>query len=111
MKVRYGYDVETNAITLGVGRQKADTTIELTEHILIDITNDGKLAGLEILDASEEISKIFNRAVSKNEISQLLCEIKQEPANEYLVQFRLPQKNESANLLIPVYKSPIAHGG
>ena len=111
MKVRYSYDAEANAITVEVGRQKAGTTIELTEHILIDITRDGKLAGLEILDASEEISKIFNRAVSKNEIGKLLCEIKQEPANEYLVQFKSPQKNESANLLIPIYKSPITHGG
>jgi uncharacterized protein YuzE len=101
------YDPNADAISVAIDMKKSDVTIELTEHILIDMTNDGKLAGLEILDASEEISKIFNRIVGKDEIKQLLCEIKQEPKNEYLVQFKSPKKNELATLLIPLYKSPV----
>ena len=92
---------------MALGKQKADVTIELTEHILIDITNDGKLVGLEILDASEEISKIFGRIVSKEEIQKLLCDVKQESANEYLIGFKSPDKKESATLLIPLYQRPL----
>lgn len=105
--IEYRYDPEADAIALHLGSQKPDYTVELTEHILVDLTSDSKLAGIEILDASEEISKIFNRAISKDEIKNLLCEIKQEPKNEYLIQFRSAQKNESATLLIPLYRSPI----
>ena len=101
------YDSVADAITVEVTAKKSDVTIELTEHILIDMTNDGKLVGLEILDASEEISKIFNRLMAKEEISQLLCQIKQEPKNEYLIQFKSPQRNEFAAFLIPLYKSPV----
>ena len=101
------YDSEADAISLEINTKKVYKTIELTEHILVDITNDGKVVGLEILDASDEISKLFNRIVSKIEIKQLLCQIKQEPENEYLIQFRSPRKNQVANLLFPVYKSPL----
>ncbi len=107
MKARYDYDPETDSITVAIGAQKSDITIELTENLIIDITSDWKFVGLEILSASVEISKIFNRAVSKKEIAGLLCEIKQEPKNEYLIQFKSAQKNESANLLVPLYRSPI----
>jgi uncharacterized protein YuzE len=107
MKIEYSYDVEADAITIEITAKKADLTVELTEHILIDITNDNRLIGFEILDASEELSKIFGRVVSKEEMKQLLCEIKQEPKNEYLLQFQSPKRKESANLLIPLYKSPI----
>jgi uncharacterized protein YuzE len=109
MRIKYNYDPEADAISIELGGQKSDFTVELTEHITVDITNDGKVVAIEILDASEEISKLFNRVLSKDEMKQLLCEIKQEPRNEYLVQFK-SQKKESANLLIPVYESPIVHG-
>lgn len=105
--VKYNYDSEVDAISIGVGMQRSYFTIELTEHILVDITGAWKFVGIEILDASKEISKIFNRAVSKEEMKQLLCEIKQEPKNEYLIQFKSPQKAVQVNLLIPLYRSPI----
>jgi uncharacterized protein YuzE len=106
MKIKYNYDSDADIIAVEINMQKSDYTIELTEHILVDVTNDMKLVGIEILDASVEISKLFNRIVSKDEMKHLLCKIKQEP-NEYLVQFQSPKKNESANLLIPLYKSPL----
>lgn len=108
MNIPYKYDPESDAITIWVRKQKSDFTVELSEHILLDVTGDNQLVGLEILDASEEISKIFNRRVSREEIKTLLCDIKQEePSREYLIQFRSPQKKESVNLFVPLYKSPI----
>ena len=107
MKIKYNYDSDADAISIEVNNRKSDVTIELTEHILVDITKGREVVALEILNASEEISKIFNRTLSKREIKQLLCNIKREPTNEYLIQFQSPQKKEYANLLIPLYKSPI----
>jgi uncharacterized protein YuzE len=101
------YDEEADTISVDISTKKADRTIEITEHILVDITSDGQVSGLEILDASEEISKIFARAVPKSEIRQLLCQIKQEPNNEYLIQFNSLKKKQVANGLFPIYKSPL----
>jgi len=101
------YDTESDAITVKISPEKSDHTAEFTEHILIDLTSKGKIISVEILDASEEISKLFGRAVPKKEIRQLLCQIKHEPENEYLIQFRSPQKNELATLIIPLYRSPL----
>lgn len=107
MKVRYAYDPDADAISIAVGSRKSDATIELSERILIDITNDWKLVGIEIIDASAEISRLFNRALGKDELKQLLCEVRESPADEYLVQFKTHRSGESANLLIPLYRSPI----
>lgn len=104
---RVDYDQEADAIYVDISDKKAQKTIELTEHILVDFASNGQIVGLEILDASEEISKLFNRVVSKAEIKQLLCGIKQEPDNEYLIQFNSPNKNQVANLLFPLYRSPL----
>ncbi len=101
------YDPEADAIVLDVNIKKAHHTIEFTEHILIDMSSDGKIVGVEILDASDELSKLFGRAVSKTEIKQLLYQVKQKP-DEYSIQFNSPKKNNQvANLLFPVYKSPL----
>jgi uncharacterized protein YuzE len=107
MKIRYAYDADADAISILAGTHKSDATIELSECILVDITNDWKLVGIEIIDASVEISRLFNRVVSKDEIRQLLCEVREAPADEYLVQFKTAKTKESANLLIPLYRSPI----
>ncbi len=101
------YDSDADAIAVHVRREKSDITAELTEHISIDMTNGGKVVGLEILDASEEISKLFGRIVGKKEIQHLLCQVIQKPNDQYLVQFKSPQNNQLANLLIPLYRSPL----
>lgn len=104
---RVDYDPEADAFSFDISPRAAHRTIEITEHLLVDISSDGKIVGIEMLDASEEISKIFNRAVPKEEIKQLMCRIRREPNNEYLIQFNSPMKKEVANLLFPVYKSPL----
>ena len=106
-QINYSYDSEADAIFIKLTSEKADITAELTEHILIDFTNEGKIFGIEILDASEELSKLFDRSVDKKEIKKFLCQIDQDAKDQYLVQFKAPKTNERATLLIPVYKSPL----
>lgn len=101
------YDPEADAISLEVQETKAHYTVEFNEHILVDMSSEGKIVGVEILDASDEISKLFGRVVSKTEIKQLLFNVKQKP-DGYSIQFSSPKKNNQiANLLFPVYKSPL----
>jgi len=51
MKVHY--DEEVDALYLQLGDEKPDGFIEIAEGLNIDTTTDGKLAGIEILKASE----------------------------------------------------------
>jgi len=104
------YDPEADAIAVKVGREKSYVTAELTEHILVDFDYKERVVGVEILDASAELEKIFGRLVSKKEIQQLMVSIIQKPHNEYLLQFKSPKRNQVATLLFPVYESPIIAG-
>ena len=54
MKVHY--DEEIDALYLNLGDQKPDGVIEIAEGIHLDTTVDGKLAGIEILNASTKIN-------------------------------------------------------
>ena len=107
MMKNINYDPDADAIAVKVGREKSYVTAELTEHILVDFDYKERVVGVEILDASAELEKLFGRLVSKKEIQQLLVSITQEPHNEYLLQFKSPQRNQVATLLFPLYKSPI----
>ena len=54
MKVHY--DEEVDALYIEFGEQRPDGVIEISEGINLDTTDDGKLAGIEILSASQKIS-------------------------------------------------------
>ena len=54
MKVHY--DEEVDALYLKFGNQEPDGVIEITEGVNIDTTTDGKLTGIEILNASKKIN-------------------------------------------------------
>ena len=54
MKVHY--DEEVDALYLKFGDQEPDGVIEITEGVNIDTTIDGKLTGIEILEASKKIN-------------------------------------------------------
>lgn len=54
MKVHY--DEKVDALYLSLGDQKPDGVIEISEGINIDTTSDGKLTGIEILNASEKMN-------------------------------------------------------
>jgi len=54
MKVTY--DSEVDAIYIKLSDEKPDGVIEVKEGINIDVTEDGKIVGLELLDASKKTS-------------------------------------------------------
>jgi uncharacterized protein YuzE len=54
MKVTYDKDVD--AIYIALTPLKPEGVIEVAEGINIDVTEDGKIVGIELLDASEKVS-------------------------------------------------------
>lgn len=60
MKIEY--DKEIDALYIYLQQKEVDKTIELSEGINIDLNPEGKLIGIEIMDATERysMSDVFN---------------------------------------------------
>ena len=54
MKVTY--DSEVDAVYLELLKLKPEGVIEVGEGINIDVTSDGRIVGIELLDATEKVS-------------------------------------------------------
>lgn len=73
MKVKYDPKIDALYIDLSIGRY--EMTKKITDSIMVDVTKSGKVIGIEILDASDNISHFNPRElrmsiVSKNLISR-----------------------------------------
>ncbi|MCR4320818.1 MAG: DUF2283 domain-containing protein [Candidatus Brocadiaceae bacterium] len=53
MKVHY--DDEVDALYIKLGNKKPEGVIEISEGINLDTTSEGKIVGIEILNASEKV--------------------------------------------------------
>jgi uncharacterized protein YuzE len=56
MKIKY--DSKTDALYPDLAGGKYDKSKKITEGILVDLTKGGKILGIEILDATKNISMI-----------------------------------------------------
>jgi uncharacterized protein YuzE len=54
MKVTY--DKTVDAIYIGLSSLKPEGVIEVADGINIDVTSDGKIVGIELLDATQKVS-------------------------------------------------------
>ncbi len=50
------YDNEIDALYIKLGDDEPDGVIEIDEGINIDLTEDGKIVGIEIIDASKKMN-------------------------------------------------------
>ncbi len=50
------YDKEVDSIYLELTKLKPEGAIEVAEGINIDVTSDGRIVGIELLDATQKVS-------------------------------------------------------
>ncbi len=55
VEMQISYDKKANALAIWFNDAKSEKTIDVAEDVFIDFTGDGRLAGIEILHASEKI--------------------------------------------------------
>jgi uncharacterized protein YuzE len=53
--MKVSYDKEVDALYIELSTQKPDGVIEIEEGINIDLTSDGNIVGIELLDAAKKI--------------------------------------------------------
>ena len=54
------YDIMADAVYVNVSKAKVARTIKNNERFLIDVDKDGKVVGIEILDASSQQDLVEN---------------------------------------------------
>jgi uncharacterized protein YuzE len=64
--MKVSYDKEADAVYIEISEGKADGVIEVKEGINIDVTKEGNILGIELLDASKKISlnSLFSYQIS-----------------------------------------------
>ena len=58
------YDKKTDTVYLELGKGKYDTSRKISDAIIVDEDKNGKVLGIEILDASENIKKFNPNKIS-----------------------------------------------
>ena len=56
--MKISYDPKVDAMYIRFKNGKYDHTKKITEEILVDVTSEGKVLGLEILDAKKQFGEI-----------------------------------------------------
>jgi uncharacterized protein YuzE len=71
--MKISYDKEVDAIYLKLADSKPDGVIEVAEGINIDVTVDGKIVGIELLDATKKITidSLLTYEIEAESISEL----------------------------------------
>lgn len=62
--MRISYDPKVDAMYIYFKRGKYDRTKKVTDEILVDVTKEGKVLGLEILSASKNIAAFNPQSVT-----------------------------------------------
>ena len=106
--VSVNYDSETDSIYFKIRNLNVYETVEFNANILIDVAHrNEKLVGIEIVDASRFISKLFVEKISKETIKdRLKMHLNVEREEEITLDFELGRQRY-AYAIPRAYSSPI----
>lgn len=67
--MKVSYDREVDALYVKIGSEKPDGVSEISDGVSVDLTEDGRLVGIEILDASKrlDLKTILNYSLDLKE--------------------------------------------
>lgn len=64
--MKFSYDSKIDAMYISFKEGKYDRTKKVTDEILVDVTKEGKVLGLEVLSASKNIAAFKPQSVTFN---------------------------------------------
>ena len=68
--VRVEYDQKADAMYIWLRKAKYDVSEELAENVVLDLDKNGRIIGIEILDASKNLGKeLVTRILSTEKIA------------------------------------------
>lgn len=67
--VRVEYDKQADAMYIWLRKAKYDVSEELAENVVLDLDKNGRIIGIEVLDASKNLGKeLVTRILSTEKI-------------------------------------------
>ncbi len=103
------YDQQANAFYMHLSSRKAWETLEINQHINIDLDKQGRIAGVELLNVRQFIQQIFGSAPTAEKLKSLKVEVCTETGGE--VVLRMNYIHEHVLYAIPkAYTSPLVSG-
>jgi uncharacterized protein YuzE len=70
LMVRVEYDQKADAMYIWLRKAKHDISEELAENVVLDLDKNGRIIGIEVLDASKNLGKdIVTRILLKEKIA------------------------------------------
>jgi uncharacterized protein YuzE len=68
--VQVEYDQKADAMYIHLRKAKYDVSEELAENVILDLDKNGKIIGIEILEASKNLSKdIITKIITTEKIA------------------------------------------
>jgi uncharacterized protein YuzE len=65
--VRVEYDEKSDAMYIWLRKAKYDISEELAENVVLDLDKNGRIIGIEVLDASKNLGKDIVTRILNNE--------------------------------------------
>ncbi len=82
------YDREADALYIKLSNKKPEGVVEIEEGVNLDTTEEGKIVGIEILDASQKIDLQtilhYSLALSKEDLSSVVSNKSLQETNDSL---------------------------
>ena len=102
------YDFETDCISIRISNEKAYETVEINSNILLDLSQRNKKpVAIEVLDASEFISRLFAKKIDKATVkNKLRAHLKRNGKAELTLDFELGRERY-AYAIPKAYESPV----
>src|SRR4030043_174743 len=108
-KFNFNYDAENDDLFVYLEGQKSSGAVEMGSFVL-DFDKEGNLVAMQILNASEVLSKILSKIIEITKIKEMRIDIINF-RNMEAIKFKLitSKGEETANILIPHIKekSPV----
>ena len=103
------YDPQSNAMYVHLSSRKAWETMEVNQHLNMDLDKTGHIVGVELLDVRQFIRQVFGSNPTSEKIKSLKVEVCTETGDE--VVLRMNYADESVLYAIPkAYTSPLVAG-
>jgi uncharacterized protein YuzE len=68
--VRVEYDEKADAMYIWLRKAKYDISEELAENVVLDLDKNGRIIGIEVLDASKNLGNdLVNRILQKEKVA------------------------------------------
>ena len=103
------YDPDADAMYVRLSSRKAWESLEINQNLNLDLDQNKRLVGVELLDVSKFVSALFGHQINMSRIRDLKVEVRSKDGREVILDIFF--EGEKVRYAIPrAYTSPLVDG-